>query len=321
MVTVGLIGLTLIDLGPTARLYTMAVPPESIAPSSPALEWLAAQPGVFRVYSPHGELPYAQAPSHGVQAAEGLLAFQMGHAVELIKLATGCTLRGYATGIPPCLTSEIDPKAYLRAEPNARLLGLLNVKYVLASHPLANPDLTLVADFGGQRIYQNGRALPRTFVVSAARTLESEEAVLSALPAIEPGAVALLASPLPRPLTDSAVPQEANIASYHSGRMQILVSRATPGLLVVSQTWMPGWRATDNERAVNVLRVNYALTGIYLDAGEHHVELVYDPPEWEWGWRVSAGTLAVLALVMMASCLRRKVNLADRRFWRKSRIL
>ena len=50
------------------------------------------------------------------------------------------------------------------------------------------------------------------------------------------------------------------------------------------------------------------LTGIYLDAGEHHVELVYDPPEWEGGWRVSAGTLVALVLASMASYLRRKAS-------------
>jgi hypothetical protein len=305
MVIAGLIGLTILDLAPAARLFTMRVSPESVAPSSPALEWLAAQPGLFRVYSPHGELPYAQAAGLNVQAAEGLLAFQMGHAVDLIKLATGCSLSGYATGIPPCLTAEIDPMAYLSARPDARLLGLLNVKYVLSSHTLDDPDLTLVADFGAQHIFQNRQALPRAFVVGTAQTMASEKDVLTALPQIEPGSVALLVEPLPLPLTDDAPLQEANIVNYRPGRLQISVKRSSPGLLVVSQTWAPGWRATDNGHAISVLRVDYALMGVYLSAGDHVIDLIYDPPEWEWGWRVSCASLIGLTIVLAASFLRR----------------
>jgi len=305
MTVAGLVVLTALDLVPTARLFGMAVPPQSIAPSSPALDWLDAQPGWFRVYSPRGELPYAQAAERGVQSTEGLLAFQMGHAVELIKLATGCRLSGYATGIPPCLTSELDSKAYLSARPNAKLLGLLNVQYVLSSQPVDDPDLKLTADLGTQKIYQNQRVLPRAFVVSAARTLENEAAVLSALPQVEPGSVALLVGPLPQPLTDDIPLQEANRVSYRPGHLQISVERSAPGLLVVSQTWAPGWRATDNGRATSVLRVDYALTGVYLTAGDHWVDLTYDPPEWEWGWRVSCASLIGLAIALAASFLRR----------------
>jgi hypothetical protein len=298
---VGLIGLTLIDLVPTARLFTMAVSPESVAPSSSAIDWLAAQPGLFRVYSPRGELPYAQAANRGVQAAEGLLAFQMAHAVEIIKLATGCTLSGYATGIPPCLTSEIGSRVSFSAHLNPRLMGLLNVRYILSSRPLDEPDLKLVADFGAQQIYQNQQALPRAFVVSAARTLENEAAVLAALPQIEPGTVALLDSQLPSPLAGDGPAQEATIVSYQPGLVQVAVRRLSPGLMILSQTWVPGWRATDNGRAAPVLRVDYAFIGVYLPAGEHQVEFVYDPPEWELGWKVSLAT--VIGLLLWAATL------------------
>ena len=301
---VGLIGLTALDLMPTARLFTLAVPPESIVPSSPALEWLTAQPGLFRVYSPETRLPYAQAAARGVQAAEGLLAFQMSHVVELVKLATGCALSGYATGIPPCLTSEIDPTARLSTRPDPRLLGLLNVKYVLTSRFLDEPDLKLVADFGVERIYQNQRFLPRAFVVSAARTLDSEGAVLAGLADVEPGSTALLGSELPQPLKDDAPVQEATVSGYRPGHVQVMVRRQSPGVLILSQTWAPGWRVTDNGRLASVLRVDYALCGVYLSAGDHQLEFVYDPLGWELGWRVSLFSAIGLTLALGYSLVR-----------------
>jgi hypothetical protein len=177
----------------------------------------------------------------------------MAHAVEMVKLATGCTLSGYATSIPPCLTSEINSRASLSGHPSPRLLGLLNVRYILASRRLDEPDLKLAADFGGQQIYQNLQALPRAFVVGAAQTLKDETAVLADLPQIEPGSVALLSSPLPSPLAGNSPVQEATIVSYRSGRVRVAVQRLLPGLLILSQTWAPGWRVTDNGRVANVL--------------------------------------------------------------------
>ncbi len=292
-----LAGLTMLDLIPTARLFTMAVPVESVVNSSPALDWLAAQPGLFRVYSPHQELPYAQAAARGVQSAEGLLAFQMRHSVELIKQATGCTLSGYATGVPPCLTSEIDPQAHLAARPNARLLGLLNVKYVLSSRPLDDADLELVREFGSQRIYQNRKFLPCAFVVSAAQTVSNADALLAALPSLEPGVLALLPAQLPAPLTGHHPPQEVNVISRRAGHWQLATDRQSPGMLIISETWVPGWRATDNGRPVSVLRADYALMGVYLAPGSHAVELVYDPPEWEWGWRISLVSVILVGLL------------------------
>jgi hypothetical protein len=293
MSVAALAGLTMLDLIPTARLFTMAVPVESVVNSSPALDWLAAQPGLFRVYSPHQELPYAQAAARGVQSAAGLLAFQMRHSVELIKQATGCTLSGYATGIPPCLTSEIDPRAYLAARPDARLLGLLNVKYILSSRPLDDANLELVREFGPQRIYQNRKFLSRAFVVSAARTVPNVDDVLAALPTLEPGELVLLPAQLPAPLIGHHPPQEVNVISRRAGYFQLATERQSPGMLIVSETWAPGWRATDNGRPVGVLRADFALIGIYLAPGEHFIELVYDPPEWEWGWRISLASVVL----------------------------
>jgi hypothetical protein len=49
---------------------------------------------------------------------------------------------------------------------------------------------------------------------------------------------------------------------------------------------------------VPVLRVDYALQGVYLEAGEHVVELVYRPSSWSWGLAGTAcGLVAVIALV------------------------
>ena len=293
----GLLILSLVELVPTARLYAMGIPTSEILAETPALDFLRRQPGLWRVYSSHGELPYASAAAEGIEAAEGLLALQMGHYVALIKQASGCLLEGYGTGVPPCLTAEVDPAAYQHAQPQPALLGLLNVRYVLTSLTYDDPDLKLVAEFEQERIYENERWLPRAFVVFQASALPDQAAVLRTLPKVDPGRTALLAeSPLDLP-EEPRPPVPAEVTKRSANSMDVQVQTQQPGLLVVSRTWMPGWQAWVDGQPTPVYRVDYALQGVPLPAGEHKVRLRYQPVEWRIGWPLSLGGLVVAAIL------------------------
>jgi hypothetical protein len=295
---VGFLVLLLVELVPMARLYMVGVPVADVLAETPALRFLRRQPGLWRVYSSHGELPYASAATEGIEAAEGLLALQIGHYVELIKWASGCLLEGYGTGVPPCLTTEVDPTAYRQARPRPSLLGLLNVRYVLTSLIYDDPDLALIADFGDERIYENRRWLPRAFVVFQTRTLPNQVAVLEMLPGVDPGQVALLAESLPHSLVEPSPSVPAEVVKRTSNSMEVRVQIQQPGLLVVGRTWMPGWQAWVDGKPTPVYRVNYALQGVSLSGGEHEVRLRYQPVGWRLGWPLSLGAFATVAVLL-----------------------
>ncbi len=298
----GLVLLALLELLPTARLYTEGVPVDELLAETPALAYLSQQPGLWRVYSSHGELPYAAAADAGIEAAEGLLALQMGHYVDLVKLASGCTVQGYGTGVPPCLTAETGVDAYRQARPAPALLGLLNVRYVLTSLPYDDPNLEEIGDFGSQRIYENHLWLPRAFVVFQARQMPDPAAVLAALPQIDPARTALLVEPLPEPLDESLPLVPATVTSRSANETEIRVDISRPGLLVVSRTWMPGWQARVDGQPAHLYRVDHALQGIWMPAGEHIVQLRYRPWGWQVGWPISLGAW-LLVVVLLASQL------------------
>jgi len=302
---IGLVVLSLAELAPVARLYTVGIPVSEILTETPALLFLRQRAGIWRVYSSRAELPYASAAAAGIEAAEGLLALQMGHYVEVIKLAAGCLMDGYGTGVPPCLTAEVDPTAYQHAQPQPALLGLLNVRYVLTSLTYDDPDLNLVAEFGQERIYENRRWLPRAFVVFQARILPDQPEVLEALPEVDPGRTVLLAESLPYSLEESFPPVPAEVVGRSANGMEVRVQIRRPGLLVVSRTWMPGWRAWVDGEPARVYRVDYALQGVLLPAGEHEVRLRYLPVGWRLGWPVSLGAFAVAAILLCGSAIAR----------------
>jgi hypothetical protein len=68
------------------------------------------------------------------------------------------------------------------------------------------------------------------------------------------------------------------------------------GLLVVSQTFDPGWKARVNGARVPLERVDHALSGVFVPAGEARVELEYAPDS----VRLGLGCAAAAALACAA---------------------
>jgi hypothetical protein len=288
------------DLIPLARTFFVLEDPEtSFLKSSPALDLIAAQPGLFRTYATHGELSYAAAAARGIETLDGALSFQIEHAVEIIKAASGCELKGFATGVPPCLTSEIDKDAYQRSQPNAALLGLLNVKYVVSSFSLRDPAFTPVAEADGITVYVNEKWLPRGFVVGKVEWAPDQNAALADLRRNDPAEVAFVVDPaVPAADLEAAMSlRPAEVIERQSGYYRL--ATPGPGWLVFSETWAPGWYARLNGVPVPLYRTDYALLGVYVPAGHQIVELGYTPLGWRIGWPMTVAGLGGLALWAM----------------------
>lgn len=262
---------------------------------TPVVAFLGQQPGIFRVYGIRGTVPSPAATEGNLERLGGAEPFHPAYLANMINRATGCQETGYSAALPGCVSGATDRDAYLRAEPNVALLGLLNVRYVVAQHRIDSTGLKPVADFGGQRVYENLYALPRAFVVSQARVLGDQDQVWGALDQIDPARTALVADPIPGQLKYDIPPKEAEVLVYTSGMLTVKVALDRPGMLIVGQTWAQGWRATDNGNSVPLYRVDYALQGVYLDAGEHVVQLVYRPKSGYWGLAITVCGLVVLA--------------------------
>jgi uncharacterized membrane protein YfhO len=98
---------------------------------------------------------------------------------------------------------------------------------------------------------------------------------------------------------------DARIESRSAGHIRLTTHSNREALLVYSQAWAPGWRATVDGRPTSVVRVDGALIGLVIPAGARHITLDYLPLGWRISWPISV--LAVVALVAWgsASWLRR----------------
>jgi hypothetical protein len=149
-----------VDLG----FYRVVPEAQAFADHADVAAWLAAQPGPFRVYSPSYSLPLHVAQRAGLELADGVDPMQIAGYVQWMQSATGAPASGYSVTLPP-FPSEADVSQVLHdVQPDAHLLGELNVRYLASEFPINAPGLIARARLGPTFIYENTLALPRAFV-------------------------------------------------------------------------------------------------------------------------------------------------------------
>jgi hypothetical protein len=130
----------------------------------------------------------------------------------------------------------------------------------------------------GVWLYENPNVLPRAYVVQRAEVVP-DQALLERLTAqdFNPWTSVLLETPLPvsqsaqlagAPLRSGSV---AHVTRYDLQRVEVMAEMTSPGILVLSDQWYPGWQVVVDGEPAPLLRANYALRGVYLPEGVHQV--------------------------------------------------
>ena len=182
---------------------------------------------------------------------------------------------------------------------DARLWGLLNVRYLVADHEQSEPgpgwELIGQARPNGPWLFENRELMPRTYVVF--ETVVDEDPLR--LRTIEVARQALVDRPIPELVGGTGSPVTATIVSESALRVEIQATTSQPGLLVLSDSNYPGWTATVNGSPREIHRVNVALRGVLLPSGENTVVFEYQPRWFQIGVVVSlVGWLLALAILL-----------------------
>ncbi|HYR90737.1 MAG TPA: YfhO family protein [Terriglobia bacterium] len=197
-----------------------------------------------------------------------------------------------------------------------RRMDMLNLKYFVlyASAPefkqFAGDQRFRQAFNNGQvAIFENKSVLPRAFAVPASgiEVLQDTNAQLERMrsPSFDPQRSVILSEPPLSPAT-----REESQAPAFNGRVDMLDSRINEfslrasasgaGVLVWSQTYYPGWKATVDGKGVPVLRVNMALTGIEFPPGSHEIRFVFQPLSFRIGMAITILTaMIVIGLLVL----------------------
>jgi hypothetical protein len=175
------------------------------------------------------------------------------------------------------------------------------------------PGLRLTYSGPDARIYRNPNALPRTFLVGGQQVVAGGDAALAAVtaPGFDARRVAVTERQvpgLPVGSSSSSQPGTARLASYGNERAEVAVRARTSSLLVLTDVYFPGWKATVDGRSADIERVDYLLRGVRVPPGAHTVEFSYEPASWRIGWIISLLAILATAGVGLVGLRRRRAD-------------
>jgi hypothetical protein len=294
----------LAELSLHAHQVLRTLPADSIrrhSPVSAAVAGAAVSPdGPARVLTRRYFLSDAEAWDHGIHKMQGY------EPVPLQSYVTAMSALAAGQELPP-LTFGLS--SFDLTKLHRPLLDALAVQYAVSDQPQpSTAEWRLVernrvtvpfalrgvtpgaADYF---LYENSSVLPRAYVVGQARTPDPGEDLVQALRSLEPRQSVLLGRDV-LTSTERTEFRPARIVEYKPNDVTIEVQLDQPGYLVLSDSWFPGWTATDNGRPVSVLPANIAFRAVPLDAGDHRVQFHFHPPGFTIGALISLLTVGIL---------------------------
>lgn len=156
------------------------------------------------------------------------------------------------------------------------ILNMLNTRYLIfRNEPAINWRVVFQQD--DYWVIENPDFLPRVFIPSSVRRADTDEQTLSrmAQPTFNPTARAFVHSV--ESLPPDGAKGEAEIIREIPGHVVIRAKLKSPGIVVLSDSWHPGWSATVDDHPAEVLRTNVAICSVMVAAGEHNIVMTYRP--------------------------------------------
>jgi len=192
----------------------------------------------------------------------------------------------------------------------SRLYDMLNVTHLIARDgtPLPEGKFELLFDApGALALYRNAEAMPRAWLVHELIGVDDEAAAFAALqaPDFDPRRQAIVPrlemerEGVPVSLAPATGEEVVAVLDQGTNTLTLSLKSSSPALLVLSELWYPGWRATINGDELPIIRTNGALRGVFVPAGEAVVTFRFVPNSWRTGLLAAMAGWILLLLVFL----------------------
>jgi O-antigen/teichoic acid export membrane protein len=251
----------------------------------PAIQWLKQQPGQWRytTLEDPAQRPIMNANigwSYGLDDIRGYESIIPKQYVDYMQQLAPQVQLDYNRVAPFYTPDNYNHFGGYHRTLDSPLLDLLNVRYVIThkNTTIYFQEWKLAYEDEAVRIWENDSLVPRAYL----------------LPENDP-TITAKAEDLSTPVKPKRVPESFQPATITmgAGREQLIeVHVDKPSWLVVSQTYMPGWRAyirppngdKNSEKPLDVQRVQTNFQGVRLtESGDWTIRLVYSPSSFQVG--------------------------------------
>ena len=292
LIPFAIILISIIDLFAVSYDFNTRMRNSRIFPENKTIQFLLSDPDTFRVavfantpiYHPN-MLAYYSLPVIG-----GYLTVASIDYLNFIKQVYGKT-RITLNGI-----------MYLFKGGNLDLLRQLNVKYII-SDELLETDRAQLAHFNNNNyIYQLLDPLPRAYCASDyIETASEKQATADFIAALERFDRPVVGRDLP--VSTGPLPADCSVANLKAyvNKIEFQADSSKQSIVLIPYSYNQFWRATVNDQAANIFRVNSQLMAVPVPAGSSHVEILYRNP-YEVASSAIKIAFALIAIGVILTC-------------------
>lgn len=178
---------------------------------------------------------------------------------------------------------------------NIQVLNMLNAKYFI------------MPDQQGQPAYQqNPGALGNAWFVSGITWANNANAEMSALDHFNPKDTVVIDKRFENNLKDYTFGKDSTshikLTEYGLNTLKYTSSNKQNGLAVFSEIYYPaGWNVYIDGKQGEIIRVDYALRGVKIPAGDHNIEMRFAPRSYYVGSMITTYSSIVMWILLLAA--------------------
>ena len=162
------------------------------------------------------------------------------------------------------------------------LFNAANIKYILTeSDAPQRKNFKLVYD-DDIKIYENKTVLPRAYMSFSkidASGIEDSRRIFYQNPEFNENLHVVVENASAFPIEDknNSGKAEVLITHYQEDKVKLTVSNNKKGILVLTDSFYPGWKVFVDGKESPIYPVNIMFKGVIVDAGEHTITFIYRP--------------------------------------------
>lgn len=159
-----------------------------------------------------------------------------------------------------------------------RVQDILGIRYYLGKTPARPDEREVFQGQAGVNVYENPTAFPRVWPVHGAQKVGGEKQAkeLLANPAFDARHNVFLIGENP-PRLGSCDGDEVWMPHHGPNFVRIEAQMQCRGMVILTDTWFPGWRATVDGKRAKIERAYGMVRGVVVDPGNHTIEMKYRP--------------------------------------------
>ena len=202
---------------------------------------------VFRLYSPSYSYPQYLAAENNMNMTDGVDPMQIAAYSDFMIKASGVYPAVYSVTIPAFESGN--PKIdNVNVTPDAFLLGLLNVKYIISEFEINSPGFSEITNQNNVLFYKNNYFSKRAWIEFSPKSIENFQG-----------------------------PHIKNVSNLRISPNRIDVEAEGPGKLVISEINYPGWQVVVDGKKQPIELAYGLLRSVNLLEGNHEVEFNFRP--------------------------------------------